>query len=211
MFSRALFLPSLCTAAIALVASASPALADGNTLNISGPSSGVVGRPMVFQASGNDPFDPAYAPSFWYRAGVIPADLVPACPAAAGDGIQLATSAGDVPVFLAQETIDWDGNFSQTFAYTPSQPGARRLCVYTTDLTGYTLATATATLDVKAASGGPAPPPVPAAKPANTKAPRVIRSGRKLVCSPGRWSNGAGTYAYGWSVNGKKRRGAAGR
>jgi hypothetical protein len=201
------------TAAIALAAPAGSALAaDVNTLNIAGPAGGTVGQPMVFQISGNNPFNPDYSASFWYRAAVLSKSVVPACPADAGDGIQLAINTGAaVPVFLEQETIDWDGNFSQTFAYTPGAPGTQLLCVYTTDLTGYTLATASMTLDVRGASTTPAQPPAAGAKPANTKAPRITRSGGRLVCSPGSWSNSTGDYAYGWSVNGKRKRGAAGR
>jgi hypothetical protein len=175
----------------------------------------MVGQPMVFQASGNNPFDDPYSASFWYRVGVVSTSLVQACPPDAGDGIQMAANSGAIPVFLERETIDWNGDFSQTFAYTPSAPGTELVCVYTTDLTGYTLATAHMTLDVRGAPAPPAPPPgappAAAARPANTKAPRVTRSRGRLVCSPGSWSNSTGGYAYAWSVNGKRRKGAAGR
>jgi hypothetical protein len=39
----------------------------------------------------------------------------------------------------------------------------------------------------------------------------VRRSGRKLVCQRGRWSNNPSRYSYGWLVNGKRKRGARGR
>jgi hypothetical protein len=144
---------SVLVAAIGLPASASPALSAGSTLSLSGPASGAVGRPMAFNASGNDPFDPNYAPSFALSVGVISPRVVPACPADKGEAIQLASSTGgDVPVFTQQEVIDWNGDFSTSFGYTPRQAGTWLLCAYTADLTGSTLAAASQTLDIQAAA-----------------------------------------------------------
>jgi hypothetical protein len=203
----------LCAAAIGLGTLASPALA-ADTLNLSGPTTGVVGQPLTYQVSGNNYFDPSYGAAFWYSVGVISTSVVQACPADASDGIQLATgSGGDVPVFTSQETVDWDGNFSQTFAYTPWQAGSWLVCAYTKDLTGYTLAAAAQGLDVSAAGTGTGAGTNPSvsAKPTNAKAPRITRSGRKLVCSPGRWSDATGNYAYGWSIDGKRSKSAHAR
>jgi hypothetical protein len=38
-----------------------------------------------------------------------------------------------------------------------------------------------------------------------------VRSGKKLVCQRGSWSNNPSRYSYGWLVNGKRKRGARGR
>ena len=48
-------------------------------------------------------------------------------------------------------------------------------------------------------------------EPASVKKPRVRRSGRKLVCRRGSWSNNPNRYSYRWLVNGKRKRGARGR
>jgi hypothetical protein len=160
---------ALGAAAIGLAAPASPALAaEGSTLNLSGPTNGTVGQPMTFQVSGNNPFDPQYLQSFAFAAGVISTRVVQACPANRDDGTQIAiNSGGDLPVNYAQERIDWNGNFSQTFAYTPRQPGRWLMCAYTVDLTGYTLASAALTLDIGSTqpnhSGGGSRPPSPPA------------------------------------------------
>ncbi|MPZ15810.1 MAG: hypothetical protein GEU73_15540 [Chloroflexi bacterium] len=47
--------------------------------------------------------------------------------------------------------------------------------------------------------------------PANTKKPVVKRSGKKLVCKKGRWTNDPADYAYDWLVNGKPKDGAYAR
>ena len=60
---------------------------------------------------------------------------------------------------------------------------------------------------------GPVPSPGSAqgqgiARPANVSKPRVRRSGKKLVCKRGRWSNGPTRFSYAWLVNGKAKKGA---
>jgi hypothetical protein len=204
---------------LALAAAASPALgASDSTLTLSGPTSGAVGQPLVFQAAGINPSITQYPyASFWLSVGVISSGVVPACPADRSDAIQLAiTTGGEVPVFSRREEVDWNGSFSQTIGYTPRLSGPWLVCAYTTDSTLGTLAVAAASLDVNAAAPTPSPPPAgpstpAAAKPANTKPPRVTRSRGKLVCNPGRWSNATDDYAFRWSVDGKRRKGAEGR
>lgn len=69
-------------------------------------------------------------------------------------------------------------------------------------------------------ANGPAPTATPGgapgtvaagAKPASVGKPQVTRTARALTCNPGRWSNDATTFAYGWLVDGKAKKGAAGR
>jgi hypothetical protein len=195
----------IATAALALAAPASPALAaPGFTLNLTGPATGVVGQPLVFQVSGTDAFDPA-SPlvSFRYSVAVIPTRVVATCPANRNDAIQLGYGTGDVPVLAGEERIDWNGSFSQTFSFIARQPGALLVCAYTIDLSGWTFVMANKVVDITAGA--------PAAAPKATKRPRVTRAGRRLVCNPGRWSNATGGFAYRWSVNGKAKKSAAGR
>jgi hypothetical protein len=39
----------------------------------------------------------------------------------------------------------------------------------------------------------------------------VTRWAKTLICNPGRWSNHASAYAFGWLVAGKPKKGANGR
>src|SRR4029450_1501332 len=61
---------------LTLGAAVPPAVAHTVPLNLSGPVTGVVGQPMIIQASGFSD----YGFLLWVEAGVIPASVVPACP-----------------------------------------------------------------------------------------------------------------------------------
>ncbi len=67
------------------------------------------------------------------------------------------------------------------------------------------VATASHTVDV--ADGGS----TGAARPENVARPKVTRSGRRLVCSRGTWSESPSRYRYQWRVNGKRTARASGR
>ncbi len=102
----------------------------------------------------------------------------------------------------------WTMQLKQAF----TKAGPWLLCGYTEHF-GVTVAAAQLTVTV-ASAGGPTPTPTPAnpdttgdVKPAVTKKPRVVRTGRRLSCSRGTWTNAA-TYRYAWVVNGKTKRGA---
>ena len=166
------------------------------TLGLSGPSDGVVGQPMVVQASGTIPLQDLPYP-YWLSVDAIPANVVPTCPAEASAGAQIAYAAGGQIVVLTQrEVADQEGNFSAPVGFTPWAPGPVLLCAYTDD--GATTTLARASLLVNVQGGG--------VKPANVKKPRVTRQRRRLACNPGEWSNATG-YAYSWVVNGRKRKG----
>jgi hypothetical protein len=205
---------------IALGAAASPALADpGYTLNLSAPSStAVVGQTMIIQASGFNPPDPIVDFSSYLTVVAIPTSVLSACPAdyASGKQVAMSTSAqgGEVLDEYHREDDEATGNFSMPVAYVPSVPGRFLLCGYTDDAATTTLATASLVLDVVAAGApgrSPGPAPSPDAKPASLERPRVKRSGKKLVCRRGSWSNTPTRYSYGWLVNGRAKRGASGQ
>jgi len=218
--------------AFAVAAPAAPAFAEpGFTLNMSGPTTGVVGQPLLFRAAGTTPPPDQYWFPVWFEADAIPASVMAACPDGFEDAFQVAHVAGENLAFAERANVDPTGAFTNAVAFTPRVPGTWLICGYSEDGAAGTLARASSTVSVSAAPAGPAAPgttpPVGAqpggagtagapaaavgAKPVNAKAPRVSRSGSRLVCNPGRWSNTKGGYSYGWAVNGKRKKGADGR
>jgi len=177
--------------AAVLAAGAPSALASGFSLQLSSPSPGVAGQPMVLQASGTIPLDDLPYP-YWFSLDALPASVVSTCPAEAGAGAQLAIHAGGELVVLTQrEVADATGQFSLPVGFTPWAPGRYLLCAYTDDGATTTLAAAALVLDV------------PDGRPRNLSKPRVTRAAGKLVCRPGRWSGARSSYSYRWRVGGR--------
>lgn len=194
---------------LGLGVAATPALGAEYTLNLSAPSStAVVGKTIIITASGHNEQEPIVDFSSYLTVVAIPTSALSACPADYSSGKQVARSTGaeggEVLDEHHREDEDAAGNFSMPVAYTPSMPGRFLLCGYTDDAATTTLARASLALNVVAASAG-------GAKPANVERPRVRRSGKKLVCRRGSWSNNPSRYSYGWLVNGRRKAGARGR
>jgi hypothetical protein len=203
---------------VGLGVGAAPALGQTWTLNLSGPSSAVVGQTIIIQASGRNYQEPIVDFSSYLTVVAIPTSVLSACPADYSSGKQVAGSSaaqgGEVLDEYHSEAEDAAGNFSMPVAYTPGTPGRFLICGYTDDAATSTLATASLAMTVEGGSApgpGAAPSPPSAAKPASDKRPRVRRSGKKLVCQRGSWSNSPSRYSYRWLVNGKRKRGAHGR
>jgi hypothetical protein len=193
-----------------------PALADDPSfhLNLTGPTTGVAGEPMVFTASGGNPPVSEYDYPSYLDAVVVRPSAISTCPSNAGAADQAATATfGGVLAYLVDETEDANGNWSLPVGFTPASAGPVLLCAYTSDLGGLPMARASMTLNISPASGtgggatGPAGGGNPAAAPANTKKPTVRRAGRKLVCSPGNWTGKPGAYKYDWLVGSKQKPG----
>ena len=178
----------------------STALADTFTLSLSLPSSGTVGKALVVTATGTDPTD---AGALYLEIDAIPTSLATTCPSGYLNGSQLASSSPDgaLVAFDQPEVFDSSGSFSNVNGYTPNATGRVLFCGYTDDGSGDTLAIASMSTKITAAT-----PPV--TRPVNIKKPRVTRSHRTLFCSRGSWSTSANGYAYRWSVNGKTKHGA---
>jgi hypothetical protein len=198
---------------LSLGVGATPALGQTHTLNLSAPSStAVVGQTIIIQASGSNEQEPIVDFSSYLTVVVIPTSVLSACPADYSSGKQVALSSGaqggEVVDEYHSEDEDAAGNFSMPVAYTPGTPGRFLICGYTDDAATTTLARASLGLTVEGSAGSG---PGPVAEPASVKRPRVRRSGRKLVCQRGSWSNNPSRYSYGWLVNGKRKRGARGR
>lgn len=213
MIHRRLACLVVSAAALAVGAPAATALEPGYTLNISGPSTAIVGAPVVFQATGSNPSDDFF--TSWLDVDAIPASVVSTCPDGYLTASQLADTTGGDHVTVAQrEDADAAGHFSMPFGYTPKAPGRLLICGYTNDGATSTRAISSLVLDVGPAGGGGANVGGgggAVAKPANTSKPRLTRSGKKLVCQAGTWSSSSSGYSYSWLVNGKKKKGATGR
>jgi len=221
----------LLVATCALLTGGASAHASTYTLNLSAPSTGVAGQPIVIHASGVNPPPDQFWAFAWIQLVTIPATVMTTCPESVGDGLSVATGTGGQIVEIAlRPNLDAAGNYDNLIGYTPPVPGRTLFCGYQSEGTGVTLARAALMLDVAAAStsppgpapaGPPASAPGPAApadpapatavKPANVQRPRLTLSGGWLACAPGRWSNGDRGYRYGWLVGSRRVKGASGR
>jgi hypothetical protein len=192
-------------AAIVVTMPASPAAANDFSLTLSGPSTGVIGQPIVIQANGKNPPPEEYWFPTWLSVATIDSAVSPACPAYQPEAIQMSlATGGEWLAFTWREVVQADGSWSASMGYTPKRAGTWLVCGYTHDNVTITRAAASMSVTVAPAS---APAPAPVAKPANAAPPRVTRSGRRLVCDPGRWTGATGGYAYRWSVGRDRRRG----
>ena len=191
----------------------------GYTLTVSGPATVTPGQTPIFHAAGANP--PTDFFSSWLDVSAIPTSVLATCPDDYLTASQIAESAyaqgGERVVVGQRETVDTNGNFSIPFGYSPRIAGSYLLCAYSNDGATYTLAKSS--LNVIVDAGGPPPPPsqpqtstptqsTTVTKPVNVRAPRVVRSARKLVCRRGTWSHSPRTFAYRWLIGGKKKRGA---
>jgi hypothetical protein len=187
--------------------SGTPALGADHTLSLSAPSSAAISQTVIIQASGWNYQDPFFTFSSYLSIDALPTGVLSTCPADYSAAAQIAreTSAqgGEVVTRYQSEDGDAAGNFSIPVAYVPRFAGRFLLCGYSDDAATSTLATASLVINVE---GG-----TPAAKPASVERPRLRRSGNKLVCQRGSWSNSPSRYSYGWLVNGKRKPGARGR
>jgi hypothetical protein len=192
------------TGLIALGGAAAPAVAGADTLNLSGPSTAAVGQPVLFKLTGTAAPPSDWVSMSWLEVVAIPASAMSSCPPSAQEGSQVAPGVGGAILTIAQRlNKDEAGNFSNQVGATPTAPGVLLICGYTANEVGYTLSRASGRLTIK--GGGSS---AQGAKPKNLKRPRVKRSGKRLTCGRGKWSN-ASKYSYRWLVKGKKR--ASGR
>lgn len=193
--------PAALTCALALAA-AGPAAGAAHTLALSGPATARVGQPVVYRVSGTAAPPAEYWRLSWIDVYAIPARVASACPPDDGSGAQLATMTGGAVLTIAMRpNKDEAGIFTNQVGATPTLPGTVLICAYTVNEEGATLSRASLTLQIERGAGAPR----------NLHRPRVARSGSRLVCHPGAWSSGVRGYSYGWSVDGRRLRGARGR
>ncbi len=143
--------------AIAFAAPASPAFGAGFTLNLSAPSTPVVGKPMILQATGTIPVEDIQFP-YWFSLSAIPMSVVSTCPADHFAAKQVASGTGGSIVVLSQSEVpDAAGNWSIPIGVTPSAPGSLLLCGYTDDGAATTLAGTSLIFNIQPAPSTPAP------------------------------------------------------
>jgi hypothetical protein len=142
--------------ALALAASSAPALASGFTLELTAPSTPVVGHPMVLQATGTMPPEDVEFP-YYFSLDAIPTAVTPTCPPDRWEGVQFAEANGGSVVVLTQSLKpDASGNFSVPVAVTPTAPGSLVLCGYVDDGAASTLAAASLPFVIQARPSRPA-------------------------------------------------------
>jgi hypothetical protein len=147
----------------AIAAPVSAASAAGFTLNLTAPSTPVVGTPMILEATGTMP--PSDIPfPYWFSLDAVPTTLTSTCPPDSWEGFQFANTYGTVVVRRQIEVPDAAGNFSIPVAIVPSAPGSLLLCGYTDDGADTTLDAASLTLNIQPSQstttpGSPQPQP----------------------------------------------------
>ena len=137
-----------CPAASAPVSGAAAA---GFTLGLTAPSTAIVGKPVVLNATGTipPPSPGDLALSYWFSLDAIPTTVASMCPPDRWEGAQFAQSNGSILVLSQHETPDPTGHFAIPVAVTPSAPGSLLLCAYTDDGAASTLAAASLTLHIQ--------------------------------------------------------------
>lgn len=200
-------LSSVITAATAsLAVAASTALAQTpHSLALSGPSAATVGKPTTLQATGTVADDPSVFFDRYVKVYAIPTSVVSSCPATPVNAIDLSSAASAQGGKTVSSGAPVTGGFSVPIAFTPDAPGGFLLCAYLTE--GFNSADATASHDVGVTGSGASA----AGAPKSLRAPTVKRSGRRLVCVRGRWSQKPTRYAYHWRIDGTRKAGAARR
>jgi hypothetical protein len=170
-------------AAIALCASAAPALAAGFSLDLVPQSDAVVGKPMMVQAIGTIPPQDVKYP-YWFSLVWIPTTFTTTCPTDHFEGAQIATASGGGIIVLRQgERPDLAGNFTVPVALKPNAPGSVLLCGYTDDGEALALANTGLILDIKPAPSSQSRGST-SSNPAATVRPG-IRSCRALLAGAG--------------------------
>jgi hypothetical protein len=146
---RPVFAVAAAAAAVAVAAPVSPALASGFTLDLSAPSTPVVGRSMLLQATGTIPVEQIQFP-YWFSLDAIPTRVASTCPYDRWVASQIANSTGGAIIVLSQREVpNALGAFTIPVGITPTAPGRVLLCAYTDDGETNTLAGASLTLNIQ--------------------------------------------------------------
>src|SRR4051794_39920761 len=163
--------------AIALGATAAPALAGTFTLDLEPQSGAVVGRPLVIKATGSVPPQDVGFP-YWFSLDAIPTAVTTTCPADQGEGAQFALGSGGAIVVLSQtQHPNVAGDFMIPVAVTPTAPGSLLMCGYTDDGGAVTLARTSLILNIRRA-----PAPRTSARKAKQRCRRIHKRRARARC-----------------------------
>ena len=164
---------------LAVGAWGSPALGATYTLNLSGPTTAVVGQPVVWKVTGTAAPPAEYWDITWIGVYWIPASVVSECPADGYSAAQLAGRTGGAILAIAMRpNTDAAGNFENQVGATPAGPGTALICAYTTNEVGATKSRAVLTLTVRARNDTSTSSACRTAQRAVKKAERKLRQAR---------------------------------
>lgn len=167
----------------------------GYSLDLSGPTTATVGRPLLLTASGHESHEWL---NMYVDAYAIPASLVSSCPGSHDGALQLAQAGDAQGGEKFAYVVPAEGSFSIPLAYTARRSGRFLLCAYLNDLS-WDGAMAQHVVTV-----GDALRP-----PRNVVKPRLVRKAARLVCKRGTWANRPRSFAYRWFVGDRRKVGAA--
>jgi hypothetical protein len=196
---------------------ARPAAAATHTLHMTGPVRVVQGEGALIEIEGVVAPPAEYWDMAWLEVVAIPAAVSPLCPADAGSAGSVAEQTGTILAIALRPNADEAGNFANSVSIKGGAVGGVMVCGYLYNEVGTTLYAEGMRIEVVPApsSGGETRPPVSSPnpsggdsatpKPVNLQKPWVSRSGDRVVCHRGGWSN-ARTYLFNWYVDGSLRR-----
>lgn len=195
----------LVAAATVVAATVAPSAAiEGDTLSVAGPATGTVNLPVVFTANG------VLADHYldrWLEVFALPTAVVSSCPESVMNAPTVASGSSTIGGELVATAVH-AGNaqpYSIPIVWSPRMAGTYLICTYLNHQI-YTDVLHQHTITVSHDGGIGTPPTVSA--PGKLTAPRLVRQGRRLACSPGTWSGNPTSYSYRWKVGSKVKPGA---
>lgn len=201
MKRRALASLGLVVTAVALLglsANPAPAQTANHYIHMRSLAYPLVGQPATISIDGVVAPPAEYWDSSWIEVVALPASLGE-CPGDAQSAGAIAEQTGVILAIAMRPNVDEAGNFANSVGFTPTRLGPLLFCGYLYNEVGYTWAAAGLRLEVVGPTG---PGGSTGSRPVNLKRPWVTRSGRRLVCHPGTWSNVTGPFAYNWLLDG---------
>jgi hypothetical protein len=210
MLSMRTLLGALAAASLAGAAGlATPAAAQvPHSLSLSGPTTATVGQPSVLQATGTVSDDPSVFLARYINAYALPTSVVATCPATYQNALQIKDSTFGQGGQTVALSVPVSGGFSIPIAFTSATDGRFLICGYLHEGVGTDAMASHQVTVAAAAPAGGGPATTRAARPSSRAKPKLTRSGRTLACSRGRWSGAPVSYAYHWTVDGKRKAGA---
>jgi len=197
-------------AVLASLVTAAPASAANHVINVSGYSPVPVGQPTVIQLDGVVAPAEEFWDASWIEVVAISGNVISACPADAGSAGGIAEGTGGVIIEIALlPYADAAGNFFNTVGFTPRAVGPVLICAYLYNEVGYTWDASGIRVEVVGSSGGGPPDGGSTGgsggrpSPVNTRKPWVTRTGSRLTCHRGTWTNATSFYTYRWLLDGR--------
>ncbi|HVY96680.1 MAG TPA: hypothetical protein VHA54_06940 [Solirubrobacterales bacterium] len=197
---------------------AQTAVAANHTLHMTGPVRLTQGEAALIQIEGVVAPPAEFWDTAWVEVVAIPAAVSPLCPADASSAGSVAEQSGTILAIALRPSVDEAGNFANSVAIKGGSVGPVMVCGYLYNEEGTTLYAEGMRIEVVPAAGGGGEPRTPVsgggpsggnpgggAKPVNLQKPWVSRSGDRVVCHRGAWSN-ARTYLFNWYVDDSLRR-----